>query len=279
MPLTGQWKCVVCLAVSIVLMFLTFPAKADSCPAPTNLGPSPTRLIVVIPATSQGPREWESFLAALKREPRSQQIAWLVYRHGITYTTRGTARNIATAIASCIDEKVRAHGYQTVTLIGHSVGGMLVRNAYLVGAGEMPEQKASPDPWTRKVDRIILFSSVNNGVSGTNFGWWFDPVAWLGRTIPHPHLVVEDFQVGSDFIADSRIAWIRHFGALQALAADDPNTQIPLVVQFWGTQDSVVTEHDNADLEAFSGPVLIRVPGASHRNLQRLETEYTVRAD
>lgn len=268
-----------CLLVFLIPMLCTRNVNADPCPMPTKLGDIPTRLVVVVPATTQGPEEWQSFLRRLERDPQHKQIAWLVYRHDITYATKGSARNVAKDISACIDQWAQAPQYQSVTLIGHSIGGMLLRHAYLIGAGAMPGLPAAPHPWTEKVDRILLFSSVNRGVSGKNFGRWYGPVTWLARTFPHPHLIVEDFQVGSDFIADTRIAWIRYFGELQSSSIHNPSVIIPKVTQFWGTQDSVVTESDNSDLEAFSGPVLIRIQGANHRNLQQLDPPYTTTGD
>lgn len=223
--------------------------------------------MVVVPGTGQGPANWSSFLGALRKEPRSSDLAWLVFDHGIEFTTRGSARSMSIDLAACIQEKSR--NYTSITLIGHSIGGMLTRRAYLEAAGVFSDHPVAPDTWASKVDSILLFASVNRGVA-PSAKWWGPAMSWLLRTFPHPHFLVEDLTFGSDFIADIRIAWIRYFGELNARAESQP----PRVVQFWGTEDSVVKEEDNADLEAFSGPVIERVPGARHADLPRLELEY-----
>jgi hypothetical protein len=260
----------------VLLLVASRVAFAAACPPPLRLGQSPTRLVVVVPATGQGPGQWKSFLSALKKEPESKDLAWLLIDHGVRLTSPGTAFGVATEIDSCIQEKVRANAYKSVTLIGHSIGGMLARRAYLEAAGAFPDHRAPPESWANKVDRILLFASVNRGVQPTRTPWrWGVPANWLLRTLPHPHLVFEDIVVGSDFIADVRIAWIRHFGELYGQSDNSSGIGPPHVVQFWGTRDSLVTESDNADLEAFSGPVIERVTGAQHGNLNRLEAAFT----
>ncbi len=266
-------ECSARLAAFVLLIGLPFPSHGAVCPTPLPLGPSPTRLIVVVPGTGQGAPQWQSFLEEFKKEPRSRDFAWLLFDHGITFTSFGTARDVSTALASCVDEKARRTRYENITLIGHSIGGMLVRRAYLESVGAFPDQVATPDSWGHKVDKILLFASVNKGIR-SDARWWGVPANWLLRTLPHPRFILEDLALGSDFIADVRIAWIRHFGALYKRMVESRQSVPPRVVQFWGTKDSIVTEHDNSDLEAFSGPVIVRVSGAKHGNLNRLEKPF-----
>jgi len=268
------------IAASIMLfIYVGFsfhsPAKAATCPTPQALGKKPSRLVVVVPGTGQGPKEWQSFLDRLKKEEASQDFAWLVFDHQITRPTFGSARRLVDELASCIDEKVTRSQYSHITLIGHSIGGMLIRRAYLQSADALADQPASNVGWARLVDKMFLFSSVNKGIR-SDVSWWSPFAYWLLRTIPHPRLVLEDMELGSDFIADTRVAWIRYFGAIRnhQKSSGGQTPHLPRVVQFWGTEDSIVRESDNADLEAFSGPVIIRVSGAQHSNLHRLEPEY-----
>ena len=244
-------------------------ALADCLPV-ERLGPAPTRLVVITPATGQGRAQWESFIAKMKTEPASQDMALLFFEHGITMTSQGTALDHARILSSCIAEKLVSDPHLvSVTLMGHSIGGMITRRAYL-------EAAADSDParrWSARVDNILLFTSVNRGVPAeARIAWWAPAADWLMRTVPRfglpVHFVLEDMMRGSDFIADTRIAWIRRFGQLAREGG------VPKVVQFWGTLDSVVIESDNADLMSFSGDVEVRIPDARHRDVQRLEPAY-----
>jgi len=271
-------KCLAAVFAAAVLIGASTPGLGASCPAPTSLGPKPTHLLVVVPGTAQGPHEWQSFLEAFKKDPRSADYDWLVIEHDIRFTTIGTAREYSDYVASCIAQKFDEKNYEKITLIGHSIGGMLIRRAYLQSAGAFLDSPVDTSPWARHVDRILLFASVNRGVQ-TNFAWWMPYAYWLVRTTPHFQFVWEDMIRGSDFIADIRIAWIRFFGELRnnlgASESGNDRPRPPHIVQFWGTEDSVVTSKDNSDLAAFSGDVLKVVPGATHGNLQRLEPDFT----
>lgn len=241
-----------------------------SCPAPEAIGPAPTRLLVIVPATTQGAGQWQSFLQALRKDPQSVDLAVLVFDHHVGFMSLGSAYDVASQLEACIAEKAVDERYRSITLIGHSIGGMFVRKAYLSASGAAGNARPAPGGWAERVDRILLFTSVNKGLRD-NVTWWSRPANWLLRSVPHPHFVLEDLALGSDFIADVRIAWIRHFGKL---ADGDAHGRLPRVVQFWGTEDSVVQAKDNADLEAFNGPVVVQVPGARHGDLQRLEPEF-----
>lgn len=246
-------------------------ARAD-CPPVERLGPAPTRLVVITPATGQGRAEWVSFIEAMKREPGASDMAVLFFTHGISRFSQGSAAQHARQLGGCISEKLTNDpALASVTLVGHSIGGMLTRRAYLDAVDARDPQAR----WSARVDRILLFTSVNRGVPALSRVSWLAPLGgWLLRNVPRfglpIHFVLEDLLWGSDFIADVRISWIRHFGDLAR------SGRAPRVVQFWGTEDSVVTEDDNADLKAFSGEdVLVRVAGAQHGNLQRLEPSFT----
>ena len=259
------------MAVLLALSLAFISTAQATCRPIDKLGPTPTRLVVITPATGQGRAEWQTFIEAMKREPGSADMALLVFEHDIHMLTLGTAHQKATELSACIAQKLVADPtLGPVTLIGHSIGGMLTRRAYLDAASA-----TSPDArWSSRVDKILLFTSVNRGIPATTrVSWWAPVGGWLLHNVPRfglpVHFVLEDLQLGSDFIADIRIGWIRHFGRLAAEGG------VPQVVQFWGTQDSVVTQADNTDLAAFNGDVVVQVPDAQHANLQRLEERFT----
>src|SRR5215813_9456056 len=103
-----------------ILISFSVPTFGATCPPPLSLGPNPSRLIVVVPATGQGPAEWQSFLTRLRKDPRSEKFDWLVFDHQVGFTSFGNARDVANELASCIDEKVKRTTYERITLIGHS---------------------------------------------------------------------------------------------------------------------------------------------------------------
>lgn len=255
------------MAVAAGWCLATLGVVQAKCLPVERLGPAPTRLLVITPATGQGRADWQTFVTRLKREPAATDMALLVFEHGIRMMSLGSAEAQSRELGACIAEKLAANpGFTKLTLIGHSIGGMLTRRAYL-DAFKASDADAR---WSTKVDNILLFASVNRGIpASTRVSWWAPAGDWARRNLPRFGLpvrfVLEDMAYGSDFIADVRIEWIRRFGALAEAGA------LPRIVQFWGSDDSVVTERDNADLQAFNGDVVEKIPGARHGDIQRLD--------
>jgi triacylglycerol esterase/lipase EstA (alpha/beta hydrolase family) len=158
-------------AIAAMLCWLSaMPASArdvPSCPAPEAIGAAPTRLLVIVPATTQGSGHWQSFLQALKKDPQSADLAVLVFDHHVGFMSLGSAYDVATQLEACIAEKALDERYRSITLIGHSIGGMFVRKAYLSASGATRNAKPAPGGWAAKVDRILLFTSVNKGIRAT----------------------------------------------------------------------------------------------------------------
>jgi pimeloyl-ACP methyl ester carboxylesterase len=154
-----------------------------------------------------------------------------------------------------------------VTLVGHSLGGILVRQAYLLAAGKYPGVPASDIEWASHVERFVLFASVNNGLEQTRLR--IDQrlaikVAWATGILRL--FTGRDFLRGSDAITNLRILWIRHFAHLE-----ENDLPIPVVVQLLGDNDGVVTHEDSMDVEAFRRARHLPVPNATHGNLFRLD--------
>src|SRR5215218_5276862 len=78
-----------------------------------------------------------------------------------------------TVIADLLDERLdafdRKFQYDSITLIGHSLGSLILRKAYLLGHGtDLASDRGAGvsrplHPWVRKVDRIVMLSGLNRG--------------------------------------------------------------------------------------------------------------------
>lgn len=143
--------------------------------------------------------------------------------------------------------------YDDVICIGHSVGGLLVRQAYLVAAGAYPKTSKSEIHWTGKVSRFILLASLNRGFEPNNY--FVSAVVNLSSATGWlPSL--RDTVQGSAFVTNLRISWIRYFSNLKG--------KEPVMIQVLGTQDGVVKRTDSIDIQAFPNGVQLDVPYAKH---------------
>ncbi|WP_405958492.1 hypothetical protein [Streptomyces phaeochromogenes] len=226
----------------------------------------PRRLVVVIPSITDKIAPWEPLIERLKQLDGygEADCDWYMVRHGARWYRPGSAFRSALKVSALIHEQwLRGRDYDDVVLTGHSLGGLLARQAYLLGLGA-DDGGRGPRPWAEKVSRIVLFASLNRGIE-ISFArrWWLPPLAWFSRVVPGlRHWLVQDVLRGSSFVTNLRISWIRELNG-----QDHP----PLVTQFLGTVDTLVTDADSSDIKEFPTGKQELIPGATHANLVRLD--------
>jgi alpha-beta hydrolase superfamily lysophospholipase len=122
----------------------------------------------------------------------------------------------------------------SILLVGHSIGGLLVRAAYLMAAGALGIKHPTYG-WYKRVRRIVLLASMDRGVrpDGSLRARLGAPLIQMLSLVKKP-LVYHLFK-GSVFITHLRISWIRYFRPLS-----DP----PEVAQIIGTRDDEVSVED-----------------------------------
>ncbi len=223
------------------------------------------RLIVLATGLNGSPKKWDPLLRQLKEEEEFSGSDWLIFNHYGFWNFRSFSHFFTHSIETLsleLKARIEQHWiaaiatdepYDDIICIGHSLGGLLVRQAYLVAAGAYPETTRSETGWTAKVSRFDLLASINRG---------FEPDSFLVSALVNlssatgwlPSL--RDTVQGSAFVTNLRISWIRHFSNL--------NGKEPVMIQVLGTQDGVVKRTDSIDLQAFPSGVQLDVPGAKH---------------
>jgi predicted esterase len=202
----------------------------------------PKRLVFVVPGLDGQERNWEPLLSRLRNEPGLRdgtEALWEFWPHGLRGSSFRRVKPVALELQATINETFTAKGpFDDVILVGHSVGALLIREAYL---------------------RASNAYQVNRTLSGRIIA------AIAKLTFLYERMTVYDLARGSAFITDLRLAWIRYVYKLADRGAD------PIVVQFLGTTDTIVARVDSLDTEQFPNGTVIDIPDASHGNLYRLD--------
>ena len=176
-------------------------------------------------------------------------------RGAVTDTVRQLMGQVAGWRQAAVDE---GHPITDILLVGHSLGGILARDAWLTARAEMdsPVGEAGAD-WAAAVRRIVLLGAPNAGI---------DPrrLPWLGRLgfallAPFLPMYAEDLRRGSPYITGLRIRWVSRFR--------DAPQDLPGVVQVLGGRDRLVRDDDSRDVLYMAGSVLVRVASAHHGDL------------
>ena len=222
------------------------------------------RLVVYVPGITKRVKQWEPLLSKLRQEPEFIGTTWRGWDHHIGLFSIGSIMSKAVELRAVVDAEWQlAGGFDEVNLVGHSIGGILVRQSYLLASGCYKDEPASD--WAKRVPRIVLLAAVNRGLDQTK--WlirFYDLLTRFLSVLLFRRLMAQEFVSGSESITDLRLTWINYMRSLA------PNRR-PAVVQILGTVDSVVTRRDSVDLEQFPNAAHISVPGVNHRQLPLIE--------
>jgi pimeloyl-ACP methyl ester carboxylesterase len=221
-------------------------------------------LIIVVPGLKSDPATWNPLREKLLKEPKLTGSVWCLWNHQAQQRPWKRANTLARELLAFITQEWNRCGRpEQIMLIGHSMGGILVRQAYLLASGTLPE-RTNREKWHNKVRHIILFAGTNRGFSPERHL----TTMWLARiaryTGTNRYLPYSDFLSGSDFITNLRISWLRYF---PTLGEDEP-----VIVQLLGDDDDIVALNDSIDVEQFPRAYQFTVVKAQHADLYRLDT-------
>ena len=168
--------------------------------------------------------------------------------------------------------------YQKIILIGHSIGALIARRAYLYGKKyrsdhpypelQQREPNGNPDKsgWTDRVDRIVLLAGMNRGwdLRKIDNRSWFKQIAMqlgaiLGRATGTGKLPLS-VERGAPFIGNLRIDWLRMMNREARLVSP--------IIQLLGVRDDLVTPGDDLDAIAAPNFVFLRVDDTDHSNIR-----------
>lgn len=223
----------------------------------------PSKLMVIIPGLRDS--TMRSVVDRVRRERGDYRVEFVP--HGIKVFSR--TRTLAKSVAE-LAHKIRGlSGENTgevvdeVVLVGHSLGGILIRAAYLYGLGyDRDSEDGTADAWPRSVKRIVLLGSPNAGYREKNLpgGWVYPLVAGLGD------FALEAVHSGAYWLANLRLRWLEVMRKLYTDHEADPENAIepPLVVQVYGAQDGLVTREDIDDSRFMPRTVRTEISSGDH---------------
>lgn len=177
-----------------------------------------------------------------------------------------------------------------IVFVGHSMGALIARKAYLVACGETIrapfETEYYPTPpsdkknrtlvpsreWSKNVSKLILLAGMNRGWRiSHHLGFW-KAVAWtIGIAFSNIYFlfskkqfVINRIRSGSKFITQLRIQWI---------AMRQAELGTAYTVQLLGSVDDMVAPEDNIDLVSGGEFLYLDVPNSGHANV--IEMDHT----
>jgi hypothetical protein len=217
-----------------------------------DLPQGPVGLIVYVGGLNEKLDRIEPLLTELAKVPELAAADHYVYSSPVKRFSRGRLADRGDELAAAISNYWQTQGRPSnVLLMGHSIGGLLVRKAYLSALGD-PTQK-----WVQKVSRIVLFAAPNRGIQTRSLGFFVGRIVSLVLSVSHGWSA-GDMLRGSPFLTNLRVQWLRTVPLM---------ANPPLVVQIRGTRDTAVSKADSIDLQAMPNSTSVEVYGADHRSI------------
>lgn len=231
----------------------------------------PKKLFVLIHGyRSQTEQDWRPVRDALR--PHGDLLSVTYPAHAVS---NANAEKVSLGVSEVIEKAQKVGGYDKIVLVGHSMGALIARKAFLYGVGgtnhRRYEEVVQPAAWAAKVERIVLLAGMNRGwdISGKkpmDMKWDGYLEWWLGSSFAEltgMGSLIMEMQTGSPFVANLRLEWI-YWNRKQAKAKKPPL----LVVQLLGDIDDMVSDADNTDLSTVGGSfVFLRVRGSGHASI------------
>lgn len=258
------------LAVIFIVRFI----GGDESPNLTDLqieqGTQAGKLVVVLHAFTNNREKMRDVISVTQQAHQDADILAPNYNASAFANTSliRTAAQLDLEIQRVVENKKKSGGeYNDIILVGHSIGALLARKAYLYSQGigadhPLGISRIKHTKWHQKVSRIILLAGMNRGWSTENMSSFEKMRTWVGRLVAFitaKGKMVMSIERGAPFISNLKMDWIR--------AANNHKIEAQ-VIQILGEDDRVAPLEEHKELMAT--PSFIFVPlleGATHANI------------
>ena len=196
-------------------------------------------------------------------------------------------------------------GYTAITLIGHSLGGVIARKIVILAYGETPGTPfepafaayREPSPFAQAITRIIMLAGLSRGWAVSSADSWTTAFIWgvmevVGEMIAWftgVSYTVFAVRRGAPFLVQTRLQWVALvmrslYGRWQPAISPDAKPHLERICQNWqprfdliqllGTQDDTVSPEDmldnNVEMEN-SNYFIVEVPNSTHQQIVQME--------
>lgn len=226
---------------------------------PASVSEPCRRLLVYVGGLTEKRGDCADLFERLRAEPGHGSDSVWIYPDWVRPTTRGRMDSLAASLSGRIDGLWADRGKPAeIVLIGHSIGGVLLRYAYLLGLGRLGSRRSE---WSAHVSRIVLLAAPNRGVPIDRLRVPMRIVTAVVAATSRKFAAL-DVLAGSPFMTNLRLEWVRQFASMGAMA--------PLVVHIGGLADPLVKREDSRDVESRENAAQFLLPRATHGDIVRI---------
>lgn len=246
--------------------------------------PGATELVVLVHGFNRGAKSMKGVSDAVREVCPDADI--LRFDYNVHLFSNRRARQIADEMDGKLDDLQDARKYGKITLVGFSMGALLVRKAYVYGCGKIADSpiadgaratRREPRDWAKRVNRLVLLAGMNRGWNPQHRARYSLAsyrlgvhVAWLLARLTRTGLLIRDAMRGEPFVANLRLQWLEVMRSASSLGITPPR-----VIQFLGDCDDVVTMNDSRDVTVSRDFIWVAVNNTTHAEMIELGNEGT----
>jgi predicted esterase len=221
------WQSAAIVTMAVALLVRYWPGEPSSALSETAVekhGASQQLVVMVHGGLGRGKEALYDINELVKELFPDADILFPAYHGGRFVNTNAYA--VASELESLINRTFeghisQGHRYERIILIGYSVGGLLLRKAYVYGLGSTEDRvsylrKSQAHTWTQKVERIVLAAGMNRGWSvdppPQHMRWPVEMQIHIGKMVGRALRIgqfIRGFERGAPFVSDLRMQWVR----------------------------------------------------------------------
>jgi pimeloyl-ACP methyl ester carboxylesterase len=220
----------------------------------------PRVLVVFLPGLAIKQARYTKLLSLLVGEEFLRNCDLLRFAFDNGYASTESPAEVAWRLTAEIEAHHRERDYETILIIGQSLGALIARQAILDG------HRGGHEWVTRRV-RMALLADSNRGFIPRDItqkvGTWLLSIrleSIFGRPLPRWGDLASNILRGSPWVTGLRLGWIRHF-------AEEGAPEPPVTIQVRGLCDRVVADDDSEDVNRIDNSELITVPNVGHEDI------------
>ncbi|MDQ0822518.1 putative alpha/beta hydrolase family esterase [Arthrobacter sp. V4I6] len=225
-------------------------------------------LLVYVPSLNWDPATTEDLLTRLEKDGDFADWKIEIFDHKVRTFSRlkmeDVVLNLAAQIRSWSGEDGDVAWPHQIILVGHSLGGILIREALLLDS--QPNAPRLRDPqvpqWTERVTRVVLIASPNGGYELQNLAR--HERAFIAAFSLFGIFLLEHLQEGSEYITHLRLRWFQFMKSRGGNTATKPDIQ---VVQVVGWDDKLVSREKALDADYIPNATIVDIRDAGHLDI------------
>jgi pimeloyl-ACP methyl ester carboxylesterase len=196
---------------------------------------------------------------------------------------------VADTLNCVIGEAVDRLAITAVTLVGHSIGALLLRKAYVFARGLNQDSVSpvAPHVWAQRVDNMVFLAAFNRGINvlertpGRSYARYYAiRFAYTLTRLMGVAKFVRRFERGGRFVSNLRLQWLgatpmRAEQLGNALAMYRPSGHpltpvdavLPPVTQLVGIEDEYIGESESNDVAVCGSFIRKNLPNTNHESI------------